>query len=356
MVQKTNKSSPLLSVCIPTFNRRDFLETLITQLIHLIEIRCLNIEVCVSDNYSDDGTWEFLKKLSAKYSQFTIKKQSQNIGGANNQLAVTDLASSEWILLVGDDDIFIEENLIDLLKELPNLETYDFILLNTKISDDKNLINLDHGHVKNEKLKESLKKSIFEYGFMGSHLMSKKVASEKDKRYQEASRSWPGFSTFVYNAVQSEVYFHSKPIVWQDANGQAMTWQPNHWFQLSLRMLQVLIDSSKKSKDLHFSKDIVFGNIFSIIFFKNYYSSLLYKKEETYKIINSEEYLNVLSHLPIHISFMHKAICCIILWIPKFIHHFFVIKVLNKDIEKYIFTGSVDERDGVSKDPKVLNN
>ena len=356
MVKKKNKSSPLLSICIPTFNRKDFLETLITQLVHIINNHHLDIEVCISDNHSDDGTWEFLEELSFEYPQFSITQQDQNIGGDKNQLAVARLASAEWILIVGDDDIFMEENLIELLKELPNLGTYDFILLNTKISDNKNLISLDHGHVNSDNLKDSLKNSIFEYGFMGSHLMSKKVASEKNNRDYKELRSWSGFSTFIYSAAQSEIYFHSKPVIWQDANGQAMTWQPTHWFQLSLRMLQVLIDSSKRSKDTHFSKDIVAGNIFSIIFFKNYYSSFLYKKEETFNVIRSEEYLNVLSHLPMYIRLMHKVICHIIIRIPNAVHHFFVKRVLNKDIGKYIFTGNVDERDGVSKDPNILNN
>ena len=257
MKEKAN-ISPGLSICIPTYNRKNYLEKLITQLVQLIISKNLDIEVCVSDNYSEDGTWEFLKEVASKHPAFIIQQQDRNIGSDRNQIAVANLASSKWILVMGDDDLLVEANLINLLEELPSLEKYDFILLNTKISEEQNLINLDHGVLTPSQLKKNLKKSTTEYGFIGSHLMSRKVVAEKSRRNYKDLRSWSGFATFIYSSTLTDIYFYSKPIVWQSANGQALTWQYTHWFQLTLRMLQVLIDSSKESRDLSFSKDIYY--------------------------------------------------------------------------------------------------
>ena len=354
MKEKAN-ISPGLSICIPTYNRKNFLEKLITQLEQLIISKNLDIEVCVSDNYSDDGTWEFLKEVASKHPAFIIQQQDRNKGGDRNQIAVANLASSKWILVMGDDDLIVEANLINLLEELPSLEKYDFVLLNTKISAERNLINLDHGVLTSSQLKKNLKKSASEYGFIGSHLMSQKVVVEKNKRNFKDMKAWSGFSTFIYSSTQAEVFFYSKPIVWQDANGQALTWQPNHWFQLSLRMLQILINSSKESRDLSFSKDIITGNLFSINFFKIFYASFLYKEHETLAVINSEEYIDVASVMPPHTRFIHKILCSMIFRIPTRAHHFFIQKILKKDLEKYMFNGEVDQRDGIKDYPDMLN-
>jgi glycosyltransferase involved in cell wall biosynthesis len=353
MKEKVN-TSPGLSICIPTCNRKHFLENLIAQLAKLIISKNLDIEVCVSDNYSEDGTWEFLKEIAAKHPSFIIQQQDRNIGADRNQIAVANLASSKWILVMGDDDLVVETNLINLLEELPSLEKYDFILLNTKISAEQNLINLDHGVLTSSQLKKNLKKSTSEYGFIGSHLMSRKVVAEKSKRNYKDLRGWSGFATFIYSSTLAEIYFYSKPIVWQDANGQAMTWQYTHWFQLTLRMLQVLIDSSKESRDLSFSKEIITGNLFSINFFRNFYASFLYKEHETFAVINGEEYIDVASLMPPHTRFIHKILCSMIFRIPTRAHHFFVQKILKKDLEKYIFNGEIDQRDGIKNDPDIL--
>ena len=353
MKEKAN-ISPGLSICIPTYNRKNYLEKLITQLVQLIISKNLDIEICVSDNCSEDGTWEFLKEIAVKHPAFIIHQQDRNIGADRNHIAVANLAASKWILVMGDDDLIVEANLINLLEELPSLEKYDFVLLNTKISAEQNLFNLDHGVLTYSQLKKSLKKSTTEYGFIGSHLMSKKVAVEKNKRDLKDMKAWSGFSTFIYSSTQAEIYFYSKPIVWQNGGGAALTWQYTHWFQLSLRMLQVLINSSKESRDLSFSKDIITGNLFSINFFRNFYASFLYKEHETFAVINGEQYIDVASLMPPHARFIHKILCNMIFRIPTGAHHFFVQKILKKDLEKFMDNGEVDEKDGIKHNPDLL--
>ena len=60
-------ASPLLSICIPTYNRRDFLETCLRSVVEELERHPdTSIEVVVSDNASTDGTRELCAAFAAQ--------------------------------------------------------------------------------------------------------------------------------------------------------------------------------------------------------------------------------------------------------------------------------------------------
>ena len=230
-----NKASdPALSICVPTYNRKHFLKNIVSQLIELVDLHEFNIELCIQDNCSTDDTWSYLKEVTENKNYISIKTLSKNIGANRNQIDVTAMASSKWILVVGDDDMMIKEGLSDLLAILPTLDEVDYILINTKIDDQTNLINLNNGFQNLKTLKKSLIHSINEYGFCGSHLMTREVAQSMRARKYEEIRTWPAFGTFINNAfpLDKKIYFFETAVVWQDANGQAMTWQPTDWLKL----------------------------------------------------------------------------------------------------------------------------
>ena len=53
-----------LSICVPTFNRINHLKQSLPNLIYLANK--YNLEICVSDNYSDDGTSNLSKPQHEK--------------------------------------------------------------------------------------------------------------------------------------------------------------------------------------------------------------------------------------------------------------------------------------------------
>lgn len=95
---------PLLSICIPTYNRLCYLKELLPRLIE--QIRSApdgEIELLVSDNASMDDTAEFLKKQVVPFLRYWTN--SENIGGDRNFLKCVTEANGEYVWLVGDDDI-----------------------------------------------------------------------------------------------------------------------------------------------------------------------------------------------------------------------------------------------------------
>lgn len=351
-----NIPEPALSICIPTYSRKVFLEKSLSQLIQLVEDNEFNIEVCVADNCSIDDTWDYLNDIAANKNYISIKSHSQNIGGNKNLIDITSMARSKWILVVGDDDMIIEDGLAKLLDILPKLDDADYILVNTKIDNMTNLLHLDPGFQSIEGIKNSLINSIYEYGFCGSHLMSKEVANNMRNRTYEDLRTWPSFGTFINNTfpLNKRIYFFETPVVLQNGAGQAMTWQPTDWLKLMIRMQNVFLINMADHHDMAFKTQVIKSNISSILFFKSFYRALVYSRIETLSILQSQEYLCIKNIIPWYSQLRSNIILFLIKIIPNHVTYFIIKNILRKNIADYVYTGNLDEKDGISQDPEIL--
>lgn len=116
---------PLLSICIPTYNRSHLL-------CHLL--RCLGreysglseqgeVEIIVSDNCSEDGTPSVVKDFQ-ELIPIRYYRNEQNIGGTANILQTPSLATGVFCWIVGDDDLLVPGALVQvlqLLQQYPNV-------------------------------------------------------------------------------------------------------------------------------------------------------------------------------------------------------------------------------------------
>lgn len=97
-------TQPLLSICIPTFNRAYWLDILLFNVLRQIE-RLPEpelVEVVVSNNCSTDNTLGILEKY-AGYSSLHVFTNSKNEGLSNFGLVVAR-AEGKYSWLMGDDD------------------------------------------------------------------------------------------------------------------------------------------------------------------------------------------------------------------------------------------------------------
>ncbi len=113
-------ASPLLSICIPTYNRRDFLETCLRSVVEELERHPdTSIEVVVSDNASTDGTRELCATFAAQCPRIRYHRNEENIGGHRNIDRVVDRARGEYCWYLGDDDALLPGSLKTVLEHLP---------------------------------------------------------------------------------------------------------------------------------------------------------------------------------------------------------------------------------------------
>lgn len=109
---------PLLAVCIPTHHgRAGPLSDLLDRLLPQLPPDGL-VEVCISDNASEDGTEGVVAARGADDGALRYVRHERNLGLVENMLAVVEMARADYCWLLGSDDAPADEaipRLIDLL-------------------------------------------------------------------------------------------------------------------------------------------------------------------------------------------------------------------------------------------------
>jgi glycosyltransferase involved in cell wall biosynthesis len=110
---------PTVSVCIPTYNRRDLLEQAIGS---VLQQSFADFELIVSDNASDDGTEALVR--SCGDLRIVYAPSARNLGLRGNWQRCLRLARGRFIALFPDDDLMMATNLaqkVDVLTKHPNV-------------------------------------------------------------------------------------------------------------------------------------------------------------------------------------------------------------------------------------------
>ncbi len=130
--------APLLSICIPTYNReselREALESVVSQVSDPNDGR---IEVVVSDNASTDGTQALMQAYASAHPWIRYSRSASNIGPDRNFFRIIELANGSYCWWLGSDDGLESgaiERVLDALGREPhflflNANTYDKAML-----------------------------------------------------------------------------------------------------------------------------------------------------------------------------------------------------------------------------------
>ncbi len=125
---------PIITVCIPTFNRVKLLPYAIES---VIKQSYQKFELVICDDGSTDGTSE----LMSSYTDHRVKyiRHPQNIGKSNNMRSGFDAASGKYFIKFDDDDRLTPDFLactVDILEQDSNI---DFVGTNHWIIDINNI-------------------------------------------------------------------------------------------------------------------------------------------------------------------------------------------------------------------------
>jgi len=120
-----------ISICIPQYNRIQFL---LKNLEIITRQQYKNIEVIISDDCSTDDTQAQLTKLAPTYKyKLTYHRFSENQGYDRNLRKSIELASGDYVIVVGNDDSINDaydlQNLVDFLttNQYPEIGYANFI-------------------------------------------------------------------------------------------------------------------------------------------------------------------------------------------------------------------------------------
>ncbi len=123
---------PLLSICIPTYNRAGKLQQCLDHIVCQFNNESVKqaIEVVISDNASQDNTEELAASYQNTYGNIKYFKNGENVGIDKNIINSVVKATGQYCWHIGDDD-FIQNGslafIIDFLsKKEVDLLTVDF--------------------------------------------------------------------------------------------------------------------------------------------------------------------------------------------------------------------------------------
>jgi abequosyltransferase len=111
----------LLSICIPTFNRVEFLQYNLKSITDQFDIKpsLKNVvEIVISDNASVDDTKEIIDNFIEKYENIIYHRNETNIGFDRNLNNVVNLANGKYCLTLGDDDALFSGSLSVLVNKI----------------------------------------------------------------------------------------------------------------------------------------------------------------------------------------------------------------------------------------------
>jgi len=215
---------PMISICIPTYNREKYLNTAISSVIDQVNKNYKDLlEMCISDNCSTDGTERLVKKWIKK-SPIPIfyKKNKKNLGLDQNFLNVADMTHGEYCWFLSSDDAFESDAINVAIRKIKENPEIDLFVLNDNAYDTtlkKKMTSppfkkFREGNYCFENPLEVIKKATSRIGYVSILIFKKKIWI-KEKGYKEFIGSVYVHVYILFCAIKrgAKVMFNSDPVV-----------------------------------------------------------------------------------------------------------------------------------------------
>ena len=123
------RESPYVSICIPAYNMKDYIEKAI---ISILNQSFQNFEIIIVNDHSKDKTLEVIKKLQLKDERIKLINHSKNTGVYSSRVDSILASKGKYLILMDSDDIFINPNILELLFKYNlkyNLDLIEFTVI-----------------------------------------------------------------------------------------------------------------------------------------------------------------------------------------------------------------------------------
>jgi glycosyltransferase involved in cell wall biosynthesis len=125
-------NKPVLSISIPTYNRAPKLIEALDSILAQDDFERSRVEIIISDNCSTDNTRQVVEKYQKKYNFIKYYKNDINKGIDYNIFRCVELAETDYVYLLSDDDILLKQSVNHMLSLLDNNPDVSFFHINGK--------------------------------------------------------------------------------------------------------------------------------------------------------------------------------------------------------------------------------
>lgn len=249
----------ILSICIPTFNRVDFLKK---QVDFLVKEYTPDIEVIISDNCSSDGTREYLNSL--RLQGFTALINDNNVGAEGNMYRCAGVAKGEYIFFLGDDDP-LENGFINYALNLINNYHAAYYHFNYTAYNDKEVLIANKNaideilHVENRTLSNSeIIKLVSKYFGPFLFISSNIYRSDIVKGAQNECMNWVETLRWSILAMKSgNSYIDNTSRVLCGVNSSWTDRRGDVWFEAFPSLFDSLLNKGFNKDEVNYMKDNV---------------------------------------------------------------------------------------------------
>lgn len=155
---------PIISICIPTFNREKYLRECLQSITSQFKDKRIMsvVEVIISDNASRDGTKQLVNKYKKNFKNIFYYRNQKNIGGIKNSIKAANHACGNYIWFFSDDDMQKTGALANVLQVI-KVHQPDAVYMNLDLVSKKANLMIDPNLFRAKKdLIISNKKALFE--------------------------------------------------------------------------------------------------------------------------------------------------------------------------------------------------
>ena len=128
------EKTPLISICIPVYNRLKPLEYTVPSLLKQVEEDGQGLfEVVISINPAEDGqevVTHYVKDLAMRY-EMNVNINSRNIGGDLNIVKSIECAKGRFVWVIGDDDLILPGTIKKIVGILQAHKDVTWIFINS---------------------------------------------------------------------------------------------------------------------------------------------------------------------------------------------------------------------------------
>lgn len=256
--------NPVLSICVLTYNRPNFLMELLNSIFTLDKSSLDQIEIIVIDNGSTDETWQILNKYSY-HRNFISERFSENLRGSASYLELIKRVNGDFIIFPGDDDVFKTNTLSKAIKFLSEFgEKYSLIAFGADTINEYGKSNLfsyrpPSKYSRDQIAAKLLVDSVF---WMPCTIVKTNVVKEKNDPLTITAFDW---WIWISGIIKGEIkFFESDLISYRQHDGQEqnsflkLNWEVDSFLMLSRELES---DFGKYIRDLLENKTNFLGQL-----------------------------------------------------------------------------------------------
>ena len=117
ILRERRETRPIFSYAIPSYNRAKYLRKSLTCVLEQVGNDDL-VEVCVSDNASEDDTPEIIRQFQAKYTNLRYQRHPEMLEVDKSVQSAVRMSRGEYVVAAGDDEYVTDGILYTLIDYL----------------------------------------------------------------------------------------------------------------------------------------------------------------------------------------------------------------------------------------------